>query len=148
MALFIALMDQMRTGPAFAEAIPIPVDVPPPPPGDHGYGGAISRGRWISDVPEFGYSVHGVLAQTLSGRLYVYHEVEPKKRLLAQLLRTSQAIGTTSCADTQDQPELQELLAKMFPNEPDLPSMKEQVARAVSCPASSGAAERQVDNHS
>ena len=127
-ALFVALMDQMRTGPANAKAIPVPADIPR---GDGAQGYARSRGRWISDVPGFAYSVHGVLSEPLSGSVYAYDEIEPKKSFLARLLRTSQVVGTASCAQTQD--HLTELLAKMFPKEPDLRSLEDQAIRSVLC---------------
>ena len=129
-ALFIALMDEMRTAPAFAAAIPVPADIPRD---DHAHGYARSRGRWISDVPTFDYSMSGVLAKTLSGSVYAYHEIEPRKRLLARLLRTVHAIGTASCASNEEQPVLAELLAKMFPRSPDLRSMEKQVSETVAC---------------
>jgi len=128
-ALFIALMDEMRSGPATAKAIPVPADVPRD---DHAYA-TRSPERWISDVPTFAYSVHGVLANVVSGSVYAYDEVEPKQRFLARLLRTSQRVGATSCAEPQDQPVLAELLAKMFPNEPDLRALEGQVTRRVAC---------------
>lgn len=128
-ALFIALMDEMRSGPATAKAIPIPADIPRDDRAYH----ARSPERWISDVPTFAYSVHGVLARVLAGSVYAYDAFEPKQRLLARLLRTSQLIGTTSCAEPQDQPVLEELLAKMFPEERDLRALEGEVARSVSC---------------
>ena len=129
-ALFVALMDQMRTGPANAKAIPVPAGIQRDD-GAHGY--VVSSGRRISDVPTFTYSVHGVLAEPLSGRVYAYDEIEPRKSFLARLLRTSQVVGTTSCAETSAQPVLAELLAKMFPEEPDLRAAEEQVIRSVAC---------------
>jgi len=128
-ALFSALMDEMRIGPANAKAIPVPADIPR----DHAHSDARSPERWISDVPTLAYSVHGVLAKARSGSLYAYDEFEPKKRFLARLLRASQDIGTTSCAEPRDQPVLAELLAMMFPREPDLRAVQEQVSQSVSC---------------
>ena len=128
-ALFIALMDEMRSGPATAKAIPVPADIPRD---DHAYHDR-SPERWISDVPTFAYSVHGVLAKALSGSVYAYDAFETKQRFLARLLRTSQPVGTTACAEPQDQPVLAELLAKMFPEERDLRALEGQVTRSVSC---------------
>ena len=130
-ALFVALMDQMRTGPANAKRIPVPAGIPRDGSA-HGYGR--SQDRRISDVPEFTYSVHGVLTKPLSGSVYAYDEIEPKNSFLARLLRTSQLVGTTSCAETPDQPVIAQLLAKMLPKEPDRRTMEVQVTRIVSCP--------------
>jgi len=130
-ALFIALMDQMRSGPAVSEVVPIPSELPPEDP-NH----VVSAPRHRvarSDAMTLKYSLDGVLAGPLTGRLYAYHEIDPERRMLVRLLRTSQTIGTTSCADPQDQPVLAELLASMFPGASDLPSLEEQVTHSVSC---------------
>ena len=136
-ALFIALMDQMRSGPAVARAVPIPVDLPVEDPK---YVRFARHRPAPSDASEIEYSVDGLLARPLSGRLYEDHEIDPERRLLIRLLRTSQAIGITSCAEPQDQPVLAELLAQMYPNASDRRSLEEEVTRSVSCvaPATEG----------
>lgn len=130
-ALFIALMDQMRSGPAISETIPIPTDLPRENPK------RVRRPHrlrmYISDATTIRYSLDGVLDMPLEDRVYEYHEIEPERRMLVRLLRTSQTVGTTSCAEPADQPVLAELLASMFPGTSELSSLEEQVARSVSC---------------
>jgi len=130
-ALFIALMDKMRSGPAFSETVPIPADLPREMP--KRVARPLRGPLYVSDATTIRYTLDGVLDSPLSGRVYEYREVAPEQRLLVRLFRTSQTIGTTSCADPADQPVLSELLASMFPGASALSSLEEQVAQSVSC---------------
>ena len=107
-ALFAALLDSVNDSPAYAESFAIPPTIAV----EQSYG-ITSIVRSVSDALEIQYEVAGLLPDPPSGWLYVHFELEPRRRLLAQLFATLGRSGTPTCVRRKDKGLVEGLLAAM-----------------------------------
>ena len=110
-ALFAALMEEMRDSPAYARAFTIPRTLALHK--DHHHRVTSRRFVQVSDALELHYGLYGVLPVPLADELYAHHEIEPRRRLLAGALQALERAVHDSCARGDVRAEIEQLLNKM-----------------------------------